>query len=229
NRFPIKMAVNARGLQWRSADGETRVGGDADFGLAGKPERWAVVGEARLQRGGERATLALDGIGDRDGLRVRKLEAAMPQGRLDATGNIAWSPRLRWQADARLAGFDPGYFAPDWPGAVNGRIGSHGELRDDGRLLAHVDARELGGSLRKRALGGRATLDIDGENYSGDMALRLGASRLDARGKVASNIEVDARFAPLQLDDLLPDGRGSLRGTLKLRGARNAPDVDVDL
>src|SRR5690606_15185675 len=27
----LKFAVNARGLQWRSADGKTRVGGDADF------------------------------------------------------------------------------------------------------------------------------------------------------------------------------------------------------
>ncbi|RZL89831.1 MAG: translocation/assembly module TamB, partial [Variovorax sp.] len=42
-------------------------------------------------------------------------------------------------------------------------------------------------------------------------------------------MQVDAELAPLRLDDLLPDGKGVLRGTLALRGARNAPDVDVDL
>ncbi|RZA20358.1 MAG: translocation/assembly module TamB, partial [Lysobacteraceae bacterium] len=225
----LKFSVNARGLRLRSADGRAAIGGDADFGIAGKLERWAALGTAKLQRGDETANVSFDGLGDRDGVDVRKLQATMPQGRLDATGKLAWEPRLRWAADARLAGFDPGYFLPDWPGAVNGRIASTGELRDNGKLLAHLDARELGGSLRGRALGGHGTLDIDGDAYAGDVALTLGQSRIDARGKMAADIEVDARLAPLQLNDLLPDGRGVVRGTLKLRGARNAPDVDVDL
>ncbi len=225
----LKFAINARGLQWRSADGKTAIGGDADFGIAGKPERWAAIGKATLQRGKETANLAFDGIGDRAGVRVRKLQATMPQGRLDATGDVAWTPALKWKANATLAGFDPGYFAPDWPGAVNGRIASDGDVRDDGTLRAHVDARELGGTLRGRTLGGRGNFDIDGDDYSGDVALSLGTSRIDARGRLAANIELDASLAPLQLNDLLPDGRGVVRGTLKLRGARNAPDVDVDL
>ena len=225
----LKFAVNARGLRWTSDDGKTAIGGDADFGIAGKPELWAAIGKATLQRGKETANLAFDGIGDRAGVRIRKLQATMPQGRLDASGDVAWTPALKWKADATLAGFDPGYFAPDWPGAVNGRIESDGGVRDNGRLRAHVDVRDLGGSLRQRALGGRGTLDIDGDQYRGDVALSLGASRIDARGRLASTIEVDAKLAPLQLNDLLPDGRGSVRGTLKLRGARNAPDVDADL
>ncbi|GAA5001714.1 translocation/assembly module TamB [Pseudoluteimonas lycopersici] len=225
----LKFAVNARGLQWRSEDGATQVRGDADFGLAGKPELWAAIGNAKLQRGRDRADIRLDGIGDRDGVRIRALQATMPQGRLDATGTLAWAPNLAWKADATLAGFDPGYFAPDWPGAISGKLQSNGQVRDSGSLLAHVDARQLGGTLRKRALSGRGTFDIDGDNYSGDVALALGASRVDARGRIASTMQVDANFAPLQLDDLLPDGRGTLRGTLQLRGARNAPDVAVDM
>ena len=59
--------------------------------------------------------------------------------------------------------------------------------------------------------------------------MALGSSRIDARGRIAANIEIDADLAPLQLNDLLPDGRGSVRGTLKLRGARGAPDIDADL
>ena len=225
----LRFAVNARGLRWRSADGKTAVAGDADFGIAGKPERWAAIGKARLQRGKERATVNFDGIGDRAGVRVRSLRAVMPQGRLDATGRVAWAPRLRWDADARLAGFDPGYFLPDWPGAINGRIQSDGELRDNGMLRAHVDTRELGGRLRGRALSGRGSVDIDGDAYAGEVALVLGQSRIEARGRIATTINVDASVSPLHLNDLLPEGRGSVRGTLRLRGARTAPDIDVDL
>ena len=225
----LRFAVNARGLRWRSADGKTAVGGNADFGIAGKPERWTAIGKARLQRGKEYASIDFNGLGDRAGMRVRKLRASMPQGRLDATGTLAWEPRLRWNADARLAGFDPGYFLPDWPGAIHGRIRSDGELRSSGLLRAHVDARDLGGMLRKRALSGRGSVDIDGSAYAGEVALVLGQSRIEARGRVASMVEVDATVSPLQLNDLLPRGRGIVRGTLTLRGARNAPDLDVDL
>ena len=225
----LKLAVNARGLQWRDAEGTQQVRGDADFGLAGKPEQWAAIGNARLQRGQDRADVRLDGLGDLDGVRIRKLQATMPQGRLDATGILAWAPRLAWKAEATLAGFDPGYFLPDWPGAIDGKLQSHGELRDSGALLAHVDAKSLGGSLRGRALSGRGTLDVDGDTYAGDVALAVGASRIEAKGRIASTMQVDANFAPLQLDDLLPDGRGTLRGSLQLRGARNAPDATIDL
>jgi translocation and assembly module TamB len=229
SRAALKFAVNARGLRWNDASGATQVRGDADFGLAGKPERWAAIGNARLQRGKDRADVRLDGIGDRDGVRIRALRATMPQGRLDASGTLAWHPTLAWKADATLAGFDPGYFVPDWPGAIDGKLQGSGQIRDNGSLLAHVDAQRLGGTLRLRPLSGHATLDVDGDAYSGDVALALGQSRIDAKGRIAATMQVDARFAPLQLDDLLSGGRGVVRGTLQLRGARHAPDVAIDL
>ncbi len=225
----LKFAVNARGLRWSGSDESVEIAGDADFGVAGTLEQWVAIGNAQLQRDGKRATVTFDGLGNREGVRLRKLDAVMPGGRLDAIGNVAWSPGLRWDAQAQLSGFDPGYFLPDWPGAVNGRITSTGEQRGDGTLLADVDANDLGGNLRGRALSGRGSLHIEGDVYAGDVALGLGQSRLTAKGRMASNIELDANFAPLHLNDLLPNGDGTLRGNVHLRGARTAPDVDVDL
>src|SRR3546814_7921798 len=39
----------------------------------------------------------------------------------------------------------------------------------------------------------------------------------------------DVCSSDLHLDDLLPDAAGTLRGTLRLAGPRNAPDIEVDL
>jgi translocation and assembly module TamB len=228
-RSSLKFAVNARGLRWRGSAEAIEIAGDADFGIAGTLEKWAAIGNARLQRDGKRATVTFDGLGNRDGVQLRKLDAVMPTGRLDATGHVAWSPALRWYADAQLSGFDPGYFAPDWPGAVSGMLASTGERRTDGSLLAEVDAKGLGGTLRGRALSGRGNLHIDGDVYAGDVALALGQSRVNAKGRMAADLELDASFAPLQLNDLLPTGNGRLRGSVQVRGARTTPDVTVDL
>ncbi len=225
----LKFAVNARDLRWSGNDNPVAIAGDADFGIAGTLEQWVAIGNARLQRDGQRATVSFDGRGNRDGVHLRTMDAAMPTGRLDATGDIAWSPALRWDVDAQLSGFDPGYFAPDWPGAVNGKITSTGEQRADGTLLADVEAKDLGGTLRGRALSGRGNLHIDGDTYAGDVALALGQSRVTAKGRMAADIALDASFAPLQLNDLLPTGKGLLRGSLRLRGPRTTPDATVDL
>ncbi len=234
--------VQARKLRWQ---GDTKdaiaVIGDGDFKLAGRLRDWTAQGDATLLRGKERAAIALKARGDDKTAHIDMLRATMPTGRLDGSGQLWWQPTLRWQTDARLAGFDPGYLLPDWRGAVNGRLRSSGETRRDGGIDVRVDANELGGRLRGRTLSGRANVlahlpasggDAVGAksaDFEGEIALGLGGSRIDAKGRVADTLDVDARFSPLQLNDLLPTGEGVLRGTLKLTGARTQPNIDVDL
>ncbi len=227
----------ARGLRWRGEDkAAAEIVGDGDIVLAGRLRDWTAKGGATLQRAGERAKLELQARGDAEHADIAMLRATMPSGRLDGSGRLEWTPMLRWRADATLAGFDPGYLWPDWPGAVNGRLRSEGNARDDGAIDVLADASELGGRLRGRALQGRGKVQlrlpaapqtrIDGE---GEIALRIGESRIDARGKIANELAIDATFAPLRLNDLLPQAQGALRGTLRLTGARTQPNIDVDL
>ncbi len=234
-RFDGKLI--ARKLRWQGDSKDAvAVIADADFKVAGRLRAWTAAGDATLLRGTERAAVSLKARGDDKTARFETLRATMPTGRLDGSGELAWTPTLRWQADARLAGFDPGYFLPDWRGAVNGRLRLTGATRRDGGLDVRVDANDLGGRLRNRALSGRANVlvrlpvrdaaRIDGE---GEIALGLGSSRIEAKGRVAETLDVAATFSPLQLNDLLPTGDGVLRGTLKLSGARTQPNIDVDL
>lgn len=236
----FKFAINARGLAFGGGedggDATPAIAMDADFGLAGRTAAWAAIGNATFTRDGQQATLDFDGRGDGEGMRLHRARAAMPTGTLNATGIVGWAPALRWEIEAALAGFDPGYFAPGWNGAVDGRLASTGTTRDDGGLDVEVDAPTLGGNLRGRRLEGRAHFTMHGaaegetrSDYLGEVALALGSSRIDAKGAVTDVLDIDATLSPLVLSDLLPQAEGSLRGTLRLTGARNAPDVDVDL
>jgi len=236
----FRFAVNARGLRWggdpknAGATDSGAIAGDADFGFAGQPKAWAAIGKATLVRNEQQATLDFDGRGDDAHVVLRKLVAAMPTGRLDATGDVGWAPRLRWDIDAKLAGFDPGYFLPDWNGDLSGAFSSRGAARDAASgqapgFDATLDVPQLRGTLRARALDAHGKFALHGDAGEGEVALRLGDSRVDAKGKVGATLDVAARLQPLHLADLLPDGGGTLAGTLRLTGARTAPDIDADL
>jgi translocation and assembly module TamB len=229
----LRFAVNARGLTWRGGEGAAgdapTVVADGDFGIAGRPEAWAAVGNARFARDGQQADVRFDGRGNRERVVIRSLRATMPTGTLEATGTAGWTPRLAWDLDARLAGFDPGYFFPDWPGAVHGRIATRGTARADGGVDATFDAPRVEGRLRGRPLAGNAHVALRGDAIDGNVALALGTSRVEARGRIGRVLDVDARFAPLHLADLWPGAGGTLQGTLALRGPRTSPDIDADL
>ncbi|MGG6463006.1 translocation/assembly module TamB domain-containing protein [Solilutibacter silvestris] len=228
------FAVVARGLRWgKDADA---IGASADFRFSGVTSKWNATGTGVAVRGKDSAQVTFDGIGDGEGVNFNSLRATMPQGRLDARGRVAWAPSLNWKADATLAGFDPGYFLPEWKGALNGRIATTGTTRSDRRIDIVVDAQQLGGKLRDRAISGRAKMELrtaatakDVMEFGGDVALTLGGSRIDAKGRVDRAFNVDAKLNPLRLDDLLPNAAGTLAGTLKITGPRNGPDIDADL
>lgn len=338
----IRYAINARGLRWggevatpatarvRATSATPSIVADADFGIAGTQAAWAVIGDARLHRDGDTATVSVDGRGHGAELTLRSLQARMPTGTLQAQGTLGWLPEARWKLDATLAGFDPGYFAPGWAGAINGAISSHGRARDPqsdgsggfdgavsvsrlggqlrGRTLsgsAHLDLRgddydarlalgigqarleaegsfgtaarlhwdgraslrafdpgffadgwdgavdarlrsrgkalpaggydanldvtALGGQLRGRALAGSGNASVLGDAYRGEVDLRIGQSRVEARGRFTQTLDIQAQLTPLDLNDLLPDAAGTLRGTLNLSGPRTSPDVAADL
>jgi translocation and assembly module TamB len=70
---------------------------------------------------------------------------------------------------------------------------------------------------------------MQGDAWRGDVSLALGNSRVQAQGRMTDTLDLNARFAPLQLADLLPGASGVVRGSLHLGGARYAPDVTADL
>ncbi|MGV8941107.1 MAG: translocation/assembly module TamB domain-containing protein [Lysobacter sp.] len=239
----FRFATNARGLQWGGAEAPgpasapaAAIRADADLGLAGTLQAWAVIGNATLSRDGEQAHVQIDGRGNTDHMQLKSLDARMPTGTLATTGTVTWAPALGWQLEAKLAGFDPGYFAADWAGAINGNITSSGATRDDGGLEIVATLADLGGRLRGRALTGDGQFALHGASatggnslYEGTLALGLGGSRIDASGSYGERIDIDARLTPLALADLLPDAAGSLRGSLRVSGPANAPDIRADL
>jgi len=227
----FRFSLNAQGLRLPAQDpaAPAVVLEEARLGVAGSVRRWAVYGQAAVARGADRASAELDVRGDAGGARIHALQARMPTGTLRASGEAAWTPRLAWDLDLRLDGFDPGYFAPGWDGRVDGRLATRGRARADAGFDALFDLQDLGGRLRGRDLAGRGQVRLQGEAGEGELVLALGGSRAQAGGRFGERVDLRAQLQPLRLDDLLPGASGELQGSLHLAGARATPDLAADL
>ena len=209
------------GAQPVTAAGELKASG----GL----KAWKLSGEATLERGGEQATVTLSGDGDDAELRLATLRAQTPTGTLDGRGVVRWSPALAFELQAALAGFDPGYFVPDYPGALTGALQADARRDDDGRWRGKLAVQDLRGQLRDRPVSGRIAAEWAGHRGTGDAALRIGASVVELRGGFGARYDLDARFSPLQLDDVLAGAQGRLQGNAQVRGTAAALDLAAQL
>ena len=211
---------------------------EARMGLAGTLQAWAAIGTADIAREGQKAALQFDVRGNENAARIEQLQARTPGGTLDVEGNVAWAPQLQWDAKATLDAFDPGYFMPGWDGRLSGHLASTGRQLPvpanappgtAGVIEATVDLPSLKGRLRQRAVDAQGRFAVQGEQGEGQLKLAVGASRVTASGKVGDRLDIDARFAPLQLSDLLPGADGGLQGTVQIKGRRDAPDITADV
>ncbi|WP_137190826.1 translocation/assembly module TamB domain-containing protein [Stenotrophomonas rhizophila] len=211
---------------------------EARMGLAGTLKNWAAVGNASVEREKQTADLTFDVRGNDQAASIKQLLASTPGGSLDVTGQVAWAPQLDWDVAAKLAGFDPGYFAPGWDGKLSGALASKGRQLPPpagspagtaGAYEATVDVPGIKGMLRKRTVDAQGKFALRGEQGEGNVKLAVGNSRLTAKGSVGDRLDIDAQLEPVNLDDLLPGSTGSLRGHVLVKGPRTAPDISADL
>lgn len=228
--LPFDLRVSSERLRFTPADpaapaldagGELRVHGIADD--------WRVEGDATLQRDGSQATLQLAGQGNRDGLRLERLQARTPGGALDGQGELRWTAPGAASLQARLQALDPAYFLPDYPGRIDGDLDLRTRQDEDGTWSGTLALDGLRGQLRGRALAGRARATWAGGGGEGEAALRLGDSDVSVAGRFGEQLDLRARLAPLELADVLADASGRLEGELALRGPRATPAIEADL
>ncbi|MGH8109995.1 MAG: translocation/assembly module TamB domain-containing protein [Arenimonas sp.] len=212
-----------------AAEKNIAVNGSAAIKLAGKFSAWNVDGDAILLRGKDKAVVKISGRGDEKKLLLDKLDAVTPTGKLQGKGKLFWEPGLGGELQASLNQFNPAYFFPDFPGAVNGIVDIKVRQNIDELWTGEARIQNISGRLRDRALAGEAETRWDGKNGNGKLALNIGASRIKAGGRFGERYDIAAEFSPLNLNDISPDGGGQLQGSLNITGPSAAPNYKTNL
>ncbi len=230
SKSPVfNVAAQLDGLRWNAVANAPPVNASGKLALAGTFDAWTVDGALDLLRDKQHAHVALAGRGDREQIRFDHFDARTPVGAMTAKGQLRWSPQTAWTADAALAGFDPGYVAPGFEGAMSGRVQTSGSIDANGSLSLHAAVDQLSGQLRGRRLAGRGNIDWNAGTGRADVDLRIGASHVQASGAFGRALDLVADFDPLRLDDLTPNAQGVLSGRIALRGDPSAPAIGGQL
>lgn len=217
----LRLPATSPGAPVVLASGEARAQGIADD--------WRLDATATLARDGEQATLALAGRGDREQLRLERLQAATPGGGLQGAGTVRWAPATELALEATLQALDPGYFLPDYPGRLDGDLALQARQDEAGGWSGELRLPALAGELRGRPLQARAQARWAAGQGEGQATLRLGESRLEGGGRFGDAYDLSLTMGPLVLADALPGAGGRLEGELALRGPAGAPGLSADL
>jgi len=175
------------------------------------------------------AKLALAGTGDLTKTAVETLRLDVLGGRIDGAAKATFDPKVTWDAALRLAGLDPGRYAPDWPGDIEGRLTTKGSLEDAGPDLVAV-IEELKGRLRGYpiAASGRVSM-ADGSTRIQDLNAESGTSRVKLQGTIDTALDLAFDLDSPDLSNLLPDAKGSLTAKGTVTGPLETPRILLDL
>lgn len=180
----------------------------------------------RLPRARLRASVG----GDLDSLALRTLSAELLDGRVDATGSVAWYPELRWRLGLNGTGLAPASLTanPDlWPGQLDFRAGSEGRMDTTG-LFATAQLDTLSGVLRERVLSASASAILTGPSVSlPKLDLVWGSNRVRAAGELADSLDIAFQIDAPDLSEALPGGSGRLSVDARIGGARTLPHIEA--
>jgi translocation and assembly module TamB len=184
----------------------------------GSAERFHAQGALSIGPPGQPADIAIELDGTPDEVALKQLALQQPKGGLDAHGTVTLKPTLGWQIDAKAHKLDPGAFAKEWPGAIDFDLATKGTLTDAGPD-ATIRLDHLGGTLRKRALSGKADLAIKPDYIvDGTLDVGAGSSRIAITGHGGNQTDAGVKLAIASLGDWLPDAGGRIDGEFRVQG-----------
>ncbi|MGB5306129.1 MAG: translocation/assembly module TamB domain-containing protein [Gammaproteobacteria bacterium] len=170
-------------------------------------------------------TFTAQGTGNLQQVELSRLRGDSTQGTFDTSGVVGWQPELHWQVTAGVDGFDPAFFAPDWPGKVSLRLDSQGSQLEQG-LEGRLAVGNVAGTLRGQPLTGKANASFHKDTFNiTDLQFAAGTTQVSASGSLDAAWDMQWNLAAQDLGLLLPGATGALQGHGRLTGPRDTPRI----
>lgn len=208
--------------EYLSERGEYQVSGTADAYDLTLNGPLAIPGMPAMQ-------VQAKGRGNPQGMRVEGLDIEAFDGRLAASGDMAWSPAFRLGLAIDATGLNPGVQWHDWPGRL--AMKTHLDI-DTGKdaVTVALNRLDLQGTLRDCPVAARGDLRLD-DGIPGSTGLRLssGSNRVDLSGRLDTTTGLRYRIEAPELAAVLPGLAGRVHGDGRIKGPMDRPSGHVNL
>ncbi len=171
------------------------------------------------------STWHANAVGNQDGMTIQTLRVNALNGEAIASGQLNWSPKLNWQAEARINNIDPAALLPEWPGKLSGNVTSSGHMEKD-QLIIQADISQLEGKLRDYpvSLDSRIAWQNDQLTVS-QLNFLSGKSKVTIKGQLGETLNLNWSVDSNDLAELYPQAKGDLQAKGTLKGSRSAPFI----
>ena len=167
--------------------------------------------------------------GNEEGLRFTDTHFSRADSTLDAEGRMDWRQGFAWQVRVDGTAIDPGAWHPDWPGRLDLRLLSAGNM-DQGRLRGDLDLQALTGTLRAYPLRAEGKIGHDGDALTIDhLVLETPGSTLRASGHFAETADIGFTLESANLASLWPGAAGRVQAEGRLSGKRRQASLAFNL
>ena len=192
---------------------------------SGTPQAYRYQLDADLAAEGKKGSAVASGSGGLDHVVLDALKFAVAKARIEGKARVQWDPSLVADADLKVQDLDPGLFAPEWPGRINGTVQARTKLKGETPEVSFTAALK-NSRLRDYPL----TVDTRGTAVGANVKLDslhvvTGETRLDAKGLVTPPFDLTAKLDSPDLAALWPGLRGRATLDASVRGTLEAPHV----
>jgi translocation and assembly module TamB len=165
--------------------------------------------------------------GNIDGLDISSLRVEALQGEAIASGQLKWSPELKWTADISASGIDPASLWPEMPGQLKAKISSKGRMQD-GQLVVENNIKQITGTLRNYPVTLRSQVNWQNDQLQiSRLDFHSGKSQITVDGRIGETLKLDWTVDSPNLAELYPLAKGQLKASGHVSGSQQTPVIQA--
>ena len=235
--LPFDLSIESQHLQWPIASNPDFEVKETQLAAKGSLEGYSFTLKSQIDGQPMPAVAAeLVGKGTLEDVELSRLNVDTLGGNISGNAKASWKDLVNWQGELAFSHIQPGLEWQDVPGDLSGKLKTSGGLTQQGgwfvelpQLVVDGEVMEqqldLSGQLSAKDTSGKGELQLDTKG----LVLKHGPNGFSAKGRLTKTWDMAAEINAPDLSQSLPGLRGSVVGSVQLKGKMAEPDLDVDL
>lgn len=235
--LPFELSLSSQHLQWpidSEPDFEVK---ETQLTAKGSLEGYSFSLNSQIDGKPMPAVGAeLVGKGSLEDIELNRLAIDTLGGTISGSASASWKDLVSWQGELAFSHIQPGLEWQDVPGDLSGKLKTSGGLTRQGGWYVELpelvvdgvvmeQQLDLAGQLSAKDTAGKGEVQLDTQG----LALKHGPNGFSAKGRLTKAWDMAAEINAPDLSQSVPGLRGSVLGSIQLKGKMAEPDLDVDL